>query len=186
VADLGLDIAATYSSIAGLAAAGTVTGVGGLILAGISSIIGMPVLWANTDALAEFNGRVQGYADAMQDMAEQYKDDSLDRKPVKQWPAIQRPAAHIFNPVPSSIAEQFWRQGQRKGCAEAYLDILKMEANPVDVDATVNGKPQKIKANGKLVLRALWVSTKGNVGVKMVTQVNDMLKKQGKPPFPTH
>jgi len=56
----------------------------------------------------------------------------------------------------------------------------------MDVDVTANGKTQKVKANGKLVLRSLWVSTKGNVGVKMVTQINEMLKKQGKPPFPTH
>lgn len=186
ILDLGLDVAATYSSIAGLAIAGTATTIGGLVLAGISSIVGMPALWAATDALAEFNGRVQGYADAMQDMAEQYKDDSLDHKPVKQWPALQQPSAHIFNPVPGSVSEQFWRQGQRKGCTEAYMDILKMEANPVEVTATANGKQQKIKANGKMVLRGLWVSTKGDVGVKMVVQVNEMLKKQGKPPFPTH
>jgi len=186
IVDLGLDIAATYSTVAAVATAGTVTGVGGLILAAISSIIGMPAIWASTDALAEFNGTVQGYADAMQDMAEQYQDNSLDRKPVKQWPALTQPTPHIFNPIPTTTSEEFWRKGQRKGCNEAYLAILKMEVNPIEVDASVGGKTSKIKANGKMVLRALWVSTRGNVGSKIVSQVNDMLRSQGKPLFPTH
>ena len=91
IADLGIDVAATYSTIGALSAASTATGIGGLILASLSAIIGMPAIWATTDATAELNGRIQGYADAMQDMAEQYQDNSLDRKPVKQWPAIQQP-----------------------------------------------------------------------------------------------
>ena len=186
VVDLGLELAADYTAIAAAVTVGGVTFLGGFALAIVSTIIGMPVIWASTDAIAEFNGRVQGYADAMQDMAEQYQDPTLDRKPVRRWPAIAQPTPHIFRAIPITTSEQFWRKGQRKGCDEAYMDVLKLELNPVETDIPIGGRPRKIKVNGKLALRALWVSTGGNAGVKIVTQVNEALKKQGKPPFPTH
>jgi hypothetical protein len=179
IVDLGIDIAGT------LFAAGIVTSVAGLVISGFSAIIAMPALWASTDKLAEFNGRVQGYADAMQDMADQYSDPALDKKPVKQWPPIQRPQPHISGNLPINVSESFWRQGQRKGCDAAYTDILKFEANPIEVNATVKGKPARIKLNGKLYLRGLAAAKKDKVGVMIVELVNAELKKQGKAPFPT-
>jgi hypothetical protein len=185
IVDLGIDIAATYSAAAGLATAGAATGIGGLVLAALGGIIGLPALWAATDSLAEFNGQVQGYADAMQDMAEAYKDDSLDRKPPRDWPKIPRPTPHTSSNIPTSVSQQYWRQGQRKGCDQAYIDILKVEANPIEIEGTVKGAKKKIKVNGKVMLRGAWVSTKGEVGVAVVKIINEKLKAAGKPPFPT-
>jgi hypothetical protein len=186
IIDLGIDIAATYSAAAGLATAGTITGVGGLVLTVVGGIIGLPALWASTDALAEFNGKVQGYADAMQDMAEAFKDNGLDRKPVRDWPAIPKPEPHISGNLATSVAQKFWRQGQRKGCNQAYIDILEKQANPIEMDGKVNGKTRKIRVNGKVMLRAAWVSTKGEVSVAIIKLINEKLKAAGKPPFPTH
>lgn len=192
IIDLGIDIAATYSTAAGLAAASTATGVGGLVLTALAGIIGMPALWASVDKLAEFNGQLQGYADAMQDMAEGYKDESLDRKPVRDWPKIVQPQPHVTGNTPTSISQGYWTQGQRKGCTQAYLDILKVEANPVQIDATIKGQTRKIKINGKIMLRGAWVSTKGEVGVAVIKIMNEKLKAakdlthpDGRPPFPT-
>jgi len=143
-------------------------------------ILGMPALWASTDAKAEFNGTVQGYADAMQDMAEAFKDDGLDRKPLREWPAIPEPQPHISGNLPTMTSQEFWEKGQRKGCRKAYLDILKLEANPIVIDSQVKGKPIKVKINGKVSLRGAWVSTKGEAGVKVVDFVREDLRKKGK------
>jgi hypothetical protein len=192
IIDLGIDIAATYSAAAGLAAASTATGVGGLFLTALGGIIGMPALWASVDKLAEYNGQVQGYADAMQDMAEGYKDDSLERKPVRDWPKIVQPQPHVSGNTPTSTSQGYWIQGQRKGCTQAYLDILKVEANPVQMDATIKGQTRKVKINGKFMLRGAWVSTKGEVSVAVIKKLNEKLKAakdlthpDGRPPFPT-
>jgi hypothetical protein len=43
-----------------------------------------------------------------------------------------------------------------------------------------------MKINGKVMLRAAWVSTKGEVGGSVMKIFNERLQKAGKPPFPTH
>jgi len=177
--DLGVDIA-------GLALAGTITGVAGLAMTVIGGLIALPALWATVDALAESNGKMQGYADAMQDMAAAFSDDALDRKPVKDWPEIPNPAPHIFTKT-DLTTERFWHQGQRWGCAQARIDVLSMQANPVEMDAPLKkGGTRKMKINGKVMLRAAWVSTKGEVGGAVMKIFNERLQKDGKKPFPTH
>jgi len=187
VIDLGLDISASYTGIVAAATGGIVTAGAGLVLAIVATIIGMPAIWASGDSLAEFNGKVEGYDEAMQDMAEQYSSDDLDRKPMRQWPAVREPSPHLFSALPIGTPGAFWRKGQSAGCRLAYMDALKLELNPIDVDVvTKDGKKTKTKANGRLMLRALWVTTKGEVAEKMVMQVNETLKQHGKPPWPTH
>ena len=176
VVDLGIDMA-------GLAAAGTVTGVGGLFLSSIAGIIGMQALWASVDKLAEFNGKMQGYADAMQDMAEAFQDAALDKKPVRNWPAIPKPEPHLSGNAPTSIAQGFWNQGQRFGCNEAYIDVLKVEADPIEV--TVPGIPRKVRVNGKAMLRSTWINEKGKVREAVYDAVNKKLAAAGKSPWPT-
>lgn len=186
IADLGLDLAASYSSIAAFATGGIMTGVAGFALAIVATIIGMPVVWASADAAAQFNGQVEGYDEAMQDMAEQYQDDSLERKPVKTWPAVREPSPHLFTTLPIGASASAWRAGQAHGCRLAYMDILKLELNPIDCDAVdKSGKKIKIKANGKMILRSLWKVTNGDVAELMVKRVNEALKQKGKAPWPT-
>lgn len=185
--DLGIDIAATYSAAAGLATAGIITGVGGLVLTVVGGIIALPALWASVDALAEANGKMQGYADAMQDMADAFKDDALDRKPVRDWPAIPAPQPHIFSSAQPTVTQQAWHRGQRWGCNQARIDVLKVQAEPIEIDAKLkNGGTRKMKINGKIMLRAAWVSTKGDVGPAVMKIFNERLEKAGKPHFPTH
>jgi hypothetical protein len=178
VAALGLDIA-------GLTAAATAAAIGGLVLSCFASMIALPALYLDVQKLAEFNGFVQGYSDAMQDMANGFSDSSLDRKPLSQWPPIKEPEPHLSsNPQPTA-AEEGWRRGQKRGARQAYIDVLTMEANPKEVEVTRNGKSVKVKMNGKRFLRGLHVAHKDNVAAKIVALVNEELKKAGKPPWPT-
>jgi len=178
IVDLGVDIA-------GLALAGVITGVGGLALTVIGGLIALPALWATVDALAESNGKMQGYADAMQDMAAGFSDDALDSKPLKDWPAIPVPTPHILSSA-DTAPQQFWHQGQRWGCAQARIDVLKLQAEPVEVDAPLKkGGTRKMKVNGKVMLRSAWVSSKGEVGAAVMKVFNERLAAAGKKPFPT-
>src|SRR5262249_22866588 len=155
-------------------------GVAGLALTIVGGIVGLPALWASVDALAEANGKMQGYADAMQDMAAGFSDASLDRKRMRDWPAIPEPQPHILTPA-TSVSQQFWHKGQRWGCTQARLDILQVEAHPVQMDAKMkDGSTRKVKVNGKLMLRAAWVSTKGEVSVAVIKKFNEQLEKAGK------
>jgi hypothetical protein len=179
IVDLGIDFA-------GLAAAGIVTGVAGLALTVVGGIIALPALWASVDALAEANGKMQGYADAMQDMAEAFSDNALDRKPVRDWPAIPEPKPHLPSGSAPSTAAQFWRQGQQWGCNQARIDVLQMQAKPVEMDAkSKDGSTRKVKVNGKVMLRGAWVATKGEVSVAIIKVFNERLAQAGKKPFPT-
>jgi len=179
IVDLGIDFA-------GLAAAGIVTGVAGLALTVVGGIIALPALWASVDALAEANGKMQGYADAMQDMAEAFSDNSLDRKPLRDWPAIPEPKPHLPAGSAPSVGAQFWRQGQQWGCNQARIDVLQMQVKPVEMDAKLkDGSTRKVKVNGKVMLRGAWVATKGEVSPAIMKVFNERLIQAGKKPFPT-
>jgi hypothetical protein len=177
IVDLGADL----FELAGLAA---VTGPLGLALSSILAIIGMPLLWAEVDALANTNGQIQGAADAMQDMADQFSSDSLDSTPLSQWPAVRVPELHLAgNPQPSAF-QQAWIAGQRIGLKNAVQIVLDMEQSPKPV-TLASGK--HIRMSGRLWLRASSKAFGDNVGVKTVVEpANAEFKKRGKPPFPTH
>ncbi len=186
LADFGLDLAVFYGASAAVESLAVAVSATGLAVSVFSEMIALPAMWRSGDVLAEFNGKVQGYADAMQDMAEQYGDDSLDKVPVKKWNAIKQPFPHTQGALPTSAAATVWRHAQQVGCDMAFKDMLTLDTTPTEITTNVNGNAVKTKVNGKIVLRGLWVSTKGNVGVKVINQINAELRKQGKPNWPTH
>src|SRR5262249_36509628 len=101
-----LDAVADLFELGGMAA---VTGPLGLIGSVIGSIVQMPLLWATTDAYANTNGQIQGAADAIQDMADQFSNDNLDRTPLSQWPAVKVPTPHFSNNPQPDATQEAWR-----------------------------------------------------------------------------
>jgi len=177
IIDLAVDIA-------DLTAVRSATGVGGLVIGVIQDIVAMPLIWASTDALAETNGEIQEAADAIQDMADQFSDDKLEKTPVSQWPAVKVPDLHTpANPKPNAFQE-VWRSGQSQGRQKAAQQVIDLEQNPKLITLP-DGK--NIRMSGRLWLRVVPKAFKDNAGVEIVIKpANEELRKRGRPPFPTH
>ena len=176
-----IDLAADLLEIGAVTA---VTGPAGLIVGAAGSIVTMPLLWASTDALANTNGEIQGGADAVQDMADQFSDPKLDSKPMSTWPVVKVPLPHfVSNPQPNAT-QLAWRAGQTKGCQNAVKAVLNLEQDPKLITLP-SGK--HIRLSGRLWLRAISIAYHDSAGVEVVVKrANEELKKRGRPPFPTH
>jgi hypothetical protein len=114
-----IDVAADIAEVVGASAAA----IADLIVGPIAALASLPLTWGSADFYAENNGKIQGKADAIQDMADQFKDASFDTKRLADWPVIQVPQIHSsLNPQPS-VGEIFWRQGKwnRTQRASPYL-----------------------------------------------------------------
>jgi hypothetical protein len=183
VLDWSLSILDWVADLGELTSLAEVTGPLGLIGGVIDAIVTMPLLWASTDALANTNGQIQGGADAIQDMADEYSDDKLDRTPLSKWPAVRVPEPHLpENPQPTA-SQQAWRAGQVTGLKNAVKVVLDLEQNPKSVTLEDG---QHIRVSGRLWLRAISKKFQDNAGVETVIKpANEELKKRGKKPFPT-
>jgi hypothetical protein len=178
---LGLiDLIADIAELSSLAA---FTGPAGLVLSVIQTILAMPITWATADALAETNGEIQGAADAIQDMADQF-GSVADNVPVSQWPAVKVPELHLASNPQPNMFQQAWRNGQSKGRISAVQRVLDLEKNPKTI--TLPNK-KIIKMSGRLWLKVVSKAFGDNAAVEIVIKpVNEELRKRGKPPFPTH
>src|SRR5262249_34974573 len=92
---LGVTLIDAAADLFEIAAVAGVTGPLGLILGSVQTIVGLPLLFQSEQAIANTNGRIQGMADAIQDMCDQFKDPNLRRVPMSKWPAVKVPSAHI-------------------------------------------------------------------------------------------
>jgi hypothetical protein len=136
-----------------------------LAASSLSAIVAMPLMWANIDQLAETNGEIQGAADAIQDMADQFKDERLAKTPMSKWPSIQVPAAHLpTNPQPT-VSQQAWRTGQITGRNNAVKAVADLEKNP-NPQTLPDGK--HIRVSGRLWLRAISAAFRDNAGVEVI------------------
>lgn len=179
----GLGIIDLIADLGEIEAVAGVTGPAGLILGCIQSIIAMPLMWLSADATANVNGQIQGACDAIQDMADQFSGNGLDRTPLSRWPAVKAPTPHTSaNPQPT-VSQQAWSAGQMKGCIAATQKVVDLETNPKPITLP-DGK--HIRLSGRLWLRALSKTYNDNAGIEIVTKpANEELRKQGKRPFPT-
>jgi hypothetical protein len=177
VADIGSMVLEAGAVIGGSLAAG----VASTALAIVSTVLGLFDSWANAYAPAKFNGKCQGFWDAMQDMADQYKNSSLDKTPLASWPALRKPAPHTGKDPAAFQAEGVWREGQVAGCDGAYNVILGMESNPKDQKVTILGKEEKM--TGRIFLRLLSRSKGNQVDQYFFDYINGELKKAGKRPI---
>lgn len=174
-----VDFALDVAEVAAAAAAA----IADLTVSVVDTLAVLPLTWGSSDFYAEQNGRIQGRADAIQDMADQFKDTKLDNTRLADWPAVQVPAPHIpANPQPTTN-QIFWRQGQMEGLKQAVELILKMEQNPKSVTLP-SGKHERW--TGRIWLHMMSRRFGANVGIEtVINPTNENLKKQGKHEFPT-
>jgi hypothetical protein len=171
------------TDLAELTSLGSVTGSGGLAVAIIQSIVALPLTWATADALANTNGQIQGAADAIQDMADQFSSDSFEKLGLSEWPAVKVPDLHLPNNPQPNASQQAWRSGQSTGQQNAVQGVLDLEQNPKPF-TLADG--QHIRISGRIWLRAISKAFGDNAGVQVVViPANEELKKRGRPPFPT-
>jgi hypothetical protein len=180
--------ASGVGTVLDLVALGVELGVGELIspLIGIiTTLISLPLAWGAADALARFNGRCQGFWDAMQDMADTYADDSLDKKPLSDWPPVPMPHPHFGSRQDSDLqaSELEWRNGQREGALRAYNYVTSMDSSPREFTAT-NGS--KIKLSGRQWLRAVKQARRGSdqISTMIHAEVDKQLKAKGQVAWP--
>jgi hypothetical protein len=158
------------------------------ILNSIATIMALLAAWAAADALARFNGKCQGFWEAMQDMADAFGDGSLDAKPLSEWPAIPVPQPHFGNTPEAQLrAEELqWRSGQQEGAMQALQVVQQMEANPREFPANLGGQPTTVRLSGKQWLRALKKSKSisGEISSFIHAEIDKKLKEQGHPEWP--
>jgi hypothetical protein len=180
----------------------------GFALSLLSAILSMPLAWAAADRLARFNGAVSGFMNAMQDMADPFKNDALDSLititvspagdivPIQPgntapvvWPAIPTPSPHITPLDENTIteSERVNRAGEREGCQKAYNHIMGLERSPKLLTWTQSGHTFKTTATGKVMLRLMYKAAKGKGVAGLIReQINAEQKKRGQPEWPAH
>jgi hypothetical protein len=120
-----LDRASGISSLMELVPAfAEVAGTAGLVLNIVSAVVQMPLLWWSVRHHNVANGTLQGFWEAIQDMANTYSDPALAGVDMSQWPPLRMPQAH---PLSGGVNEQEWMEGRRQGCKAAYDLIQKTE-----------------------------------------------------------
>lgn len=180
IAEIGAIIlgfeAAAATAVAGILSA--VTGV-------VSALLSTPLAWAGAEKIATFNGRCQGFWEAMQDMASQYKSTDLDKKAFDEWPALTKPSIHVNhdNDANLSINEKCWREGQETGKNEAYKAISDLDSKPMPIRVKIVGKEYQV--NAKIALRVLYKWKGSDVGDSIKAAMNKKLKAAGKSEWPT-
>lgn len=176
-----IDFAADIAEYAGIAS-NAIPGAD-LFVAVVDTMAALPMAWGSGDWYAEQNGKYRGRADAIQDMADQFKDDGkIEKLPYKDYPAVKAPTPHLTVIPQPSAGEIFAQQGQREGCIDATKMIVELENNPKSMTSP-SGK--NFRLTGRIWLRIMSKAFGDNVGIKVVIDpLNENLKKQGKPPFP--
>lgn len=143
----------------------------------IAGLINMPMLWKETKEQNEQNGKLQGYWECLQDLADQYKDPKLSEMPLEEWPELRR-----VNPRPmpprsgAGVNEKEWMDGKREACELLNEAMEFMDRKP------------KVKNNWEITGRR-WLfllSQKFGRGVAeaALADVNEKLRKKKYPPWP--
>lgn len=140
------------------------------------------------DNLAETNAELEGFWNAMEDMARQYDDRNLDRKPMDTWPPVVKPnprkkvGVHL-----KTVAARRADAGEHRGIQKAHRFILDMDSTPQSVTVEVKpGQSKEIKVTGRLLLRMLQANYAGRVADELRERTNAKLRAEGKQEWPFH
>jgi hypothetical protein len=127
----------------------------------------------------------------MQAMADGFSDDSLDTKPVEEWPAV--PSAPVIPAVSPGAGTStiFWQKGQMMGRNLAVAFIRELEDHPrqftfISRDDQGNKTKRTIGLTGKMYLRALYKGAKGEVGAAIFSKLDRKLMEDKGQHWPLH
>lgn len=139
------------SFLTGLAEGLLLAEVLGIFVASLANIIGLAAAWLTGDAYSRANGKLQGFSEALESMAEPF-GASVDTQPLASWPAIPRPRLNL---VPGgTVARDAWREGQTEGRQDAINYVQRLERTPQQITIRVDGELRRVRLTGKLFLRA--------------------------------
>ncbi len=152
----------------------------------LSALLALPAAWWTADRLAHFNGRYQGYWNAMQDMARPLSVPGLDQRPESEWPPVLLPRPHLSDVTEStsSAAVLEWRRGERDGCPEAYRMIQEMDRRPVNQTVNTGGVQRRVRVSGRMMLRLIWIARRGDVVGFTRDELNRRLRAHGNRGWP--
>jgi hypothetical protein len=105
-------------------------GAAGYFLNVLGTIAQMPLLWLSVRHQNTSNGTLEGFWDALQEMANAYSNPALDEiRDRSRWPPLPVPQPNRFNGAESSwsLNEREWMEGRRIGCRAAYELIRQTE-----------------------------------------------------------
>src|SRR6185312_5517340 len=156
-----------------------------IALSVLDTLAALPAAWATGDKLAFQNGEIEGYNEAMQDMADAFGDRALDRQPESTWPAIPRPQTHATVMPQANGYEQQWAAGQQSGCDKAYKQVQDMDRAPkMTTLKSVDGTERRRRLTGKVWLHWLKLRYRSNILGFLASQWNDYLTSHGHTKWP--
>jgi hypothetical protein len=156
----------------------------GPFLGMVSAIIQMPLLWKGVHDQNLANGGIEGFWDAMQDMAVGFSNRALLHTPLSRWPPIAKPKPHFLVGSDMLLNEKQWMQGRTEGCEAAYKAMMLIEKDPIPFKITVNGRTQTVPMGGRMYLYTLWVATHGQVADAIHKVIDKKLRDDGKKEWP--
>jgi hypothetical protein len=175
------DVVAGALGFADFVPAAEVTATAGLLGEGLSVLslaALMPLTWTGIHNQNIANGRIEGYVDAVQSMADAFPSPALPALPLSMWPPLPVPTPRRFSPLELTLVNQReWMQGRREGCALAYQLFHALDRSPL----ILNGRP----LSGRRILARLRAHL-GSEGVKpwLMSAVNAILIRSGQKGWP--
>jgi hypothetical protein len=119
-----------FGELVPLEAVAVLAGKLGLAATVLSSLAQMPLIWKGTRDQNLLNGRMEGYWDAVQDMANAFSSSGLSNVPDRLLPRLPRPEPHPFTQADQSLNQREWMDGRREGCLIAYEFFSAMDRSP--------------------------------------------------------
>ena len=129
----------------------------------LGNVLGMPLLWRDVHEQNLFNGRVEGFWDAMQSMADQYANPALSKISLKKWPMLRRPEPKPMADGGNDLNHREWMDGRREGCDEAWEAIGFMERRP------------EVKSNWEITGRRYLFMLAQQFGSRVAKSINDLV-----------
>ena len=136
-----------------LAAGGPLTGPLGPAAAALS----LGLAFREVDEINRFQGRVAGFADAIQQMSERYSDPTFDNRAYTDLPHPPVPRAYGNVGSRSEWLASLYREGEREGLAEAVNVLRDLQRQPRVIDL-VDGSGaalDPVRMDGRLYLYLL-------------------------------
>ena len=148
----------------------------------VGGVVAMPLLWKGVRDQNLTNGGMEGFWDAMQDMALAFANVDPVNTPVSRWPAIPVPKAHPLAGSNVLVNEREWFKGRQDGAAAAYKMITSMEEKPVHYKGARGGP--NLPLTGRSYLYWIFRGTNGHVDEAIHKIVDDRLRAAGKKEWP--
>ena len=138
-----------------------------------SGIFGMYDLFHDLKEQNENNGRLEGFWDAFQDMANRYSNPKLSNIPLKAWPELVRPQPHSFPMPDGSVNQREWMDGKREACELVYAMMEEMDRDPKVVNDW--------HITGKRYLFMLSQQMGGNIAARIHAETDARIMGKGNP-----